>query len=94
MLLYSARKRDRLSTIGDESYTSPLLPMPVPPAEAFISFRRFTEHCGEILSPFTPLRTGGNVDDDDDTIDFLEDEGSIQRSRDGSILITMDDRHD
>jgi len=94
MLLYSARKRDRLSTIGDESYTSPLLPMPVPPAEAFISFRRFTEHCGEILSPFTPLRTGGNDDDDDDTIDFLEDEGSIQRSRDGSILITMDDRHD
>lgn len=57
MLLYSARKRDPMSmrtSIGDGSYVSSLLPTPVPPAEAFISFQRFTEQNGDLLSPFTP----------------------------------------
>jgi hypothetical protein len=61
MLLYSARKRDPPAEM--EQAHAPLLPTPVPPAEAFISFRRF-QH--DLLSPLTP---NPNAFDDEDTED-------------------------
>ena len=88
MLLYSARKRDPMSmrtTMGDDANLSPLLPTPVPPAEAFISFQRFTEHNGDLLSPFTPLRMGY---DDDDTFDMETlEKGSFLQSEDDSTCL-------
>jgi hypothetical protein len=78
MLLYSARKRDPMPSIGDESYSSPLLPTPVPPAEAFISFQRFSEHGGD--APYTPLRIGYDDDDEDDDDDTADEEALDKRS--------------
>lgn len=50
MLVYSARKRDPLDV--DHDRREPLLQTPVPPAEAFMSFRRFREQ-GDLFSPLT-----------------------------------------
>eukprot|EP00541_Cyclophora_tenuis_P001285 CAMPEP_0116557706 /NCGR_PEP_ID=MMETSP0397-20121206/9390_1 /TAXON_ID=216820 /ORGANISM="Cyclophora tenuis, Strain ECT3854" /LENGTH=294 /DNA_ID=CAMNT_0004083195 /DNA_START=129 /DNA_END=1013 /DNA_ORIENTATION=+ len=61
-LLYSVRKRD--PRINTESGDEPLLPSdPVPPAEAFISFRRFVAEA-DLLSPLAAMRISEDSDDD------------------------------
>lgn len=63
MLLYSARKRDPTPDAQqDDRLRHSLLPTPVPPAEAFISFRKFREN-HDLFSPLTldPRAQGGNL---------------------------------
>jgi hypothetical protein len=52
MLLYSARKRDPTPDHQDDRLRHALLPTPVPPAEAFISFRKFREN-HDFFSPLS-----------------------------------------
>jgi hypothetical protein len=51
-LLYSARKRDPPPDQDNDRLTHPLLPTPGPPAEAFISFKRFREN-HDLFSPLS-----------------------------------------
>ena len=62
MLLYSARKLDPAPDQGNDPLARPLLPTPVPPAEAFISFRRFKEN-HDLFSPLSedPRADGGHL---------------------------------
>jgi hypothetical protein len=92
MLLYSARKRDVPTIPDDYSGASPLLPTPVPPAEAFLSFRRsIAEDGGDLFSSlFTPLRIAtaddnasnvGEDETDDNASNVGEDETSAETSQ-------------
>jgi hypothetical protein len=62
MLLYSARKRDPPPGQDNDRLTHPLLHTPGPPAEAFISFRRFREN-HDLFSPLSvdPRAEGGDL---------------------------------
>jgi hypothetical protein len=60
MLLYSARKRDPTPDQQDDRLAHPLLPTPVPPMEAFISFRKFREN----HDLFSPLSTDPHAQDE------------------------------
>lgn len=71
MLLYSARKRDPTPDQRDDQLAHPLLPTPVPPAEAFISFRKFREN-HDFFSPLTVDRRA-----DDENI-FEPPEGEVR----------------
>ena len=72
MLLYSARKRDPTPDQQDDRLTHPLLPTPVPPMEAFISFRKFREN----HDLFSPLSMDPRADDDHD---FEPPEGECRK---------------
>lgn len=62
MCLYSARKRDPTpdQIRQDDHLAHPLLPTPVPPAEAFISFRKFREN-HDLFSPLDPRADDENL---------------------------------
>lgn len=78
MLLYSARKRDP-TPVDNDRLTHPLLPTPGPPAEAFISFRKFREN-HDLFSPlsYDPRAEGGYLfeppEDVYQTLGYNEDE--------------------
>ena len=87
-LLYSARKRDpRTATASsNDSMSVPLMPAdPVPPAEAFVSFRRFAENA-DLFSPLAAMRISddSDIDDGDDDNDY---NGSVGTSRESAVRL-------
>jgi len=73
MLLYSARKRDPQPDPQTNPLAQRLLPTPVPPAEAFISFRKFREN----HDFFSPLNVDPRADDENNLSDPAEGEVRI-----------------
>jgi hypothetical protein len=77
MLLYSARKRDPPPDQDSDGLAHPLLPTPGPPAEAFISFKRFREN-HDLFSPLSedPRAKGGDLfeppEEECRTLDYKE----------------------
>lgn len=74
-LLYSARKRDPRVHDSESGNAVPLLVStdPVPPAEAFVSFRRFAEDA-DLLSPLVAMRIS------DDSVDGGSEGGLLEET--------------